>query len=104
MTASKAYSVLLLYPDYLSDGPETYYGFVRAGSLVEAAGKAQLQAARACRRGDDVDQDDLRELANDFQVELVIRGHRRGLDSQRSAPCVRRHRTPPPSRRHRIGP
>lgn len=75
----KPYSVLLLYPDYLSDGPETYYGFVRADTPSEAASKAQLQAAKACRRGDDVDRDDLRELAGDFKVELVIRGHRTGL-------------------------
>ena len=75
----KPYSVLLLYPDYLSDGPETYYGFVRAGSPKEAAGKARLQAARHVRHGDDIDRDDLRELGDDFQVELVLRGHRRGL-------------------------
>ena len=79
MTTSKPFSVLLLYPDYMSDGPETYYGFVRACSPAEAAGKARLQAARHARRGDDVDRDDLRELADNFQVELVIRGHRRGL-------------------------
>ena len=79
MTAPRPYSVLLLYPDYLSDGPETYYGFVRACSPAEAADKARLQAARHARHGDDVDRDDLRELGDDFQVELVIRGHRRGL-------------------------
>ena len=78
-TKVKPYSVLLIYPDYVSDGPETYYGFVRAESPSEAAAKAQLQAARTLRRGDDVDRDDLRELASDFKVELVIRGHRRGL-------------------------
>ena len=76
---SKPYSVLLLYPDYLSDGPETYYGFVRAAFPTEAAYKAQLQAAKSVRRGDDVDRDDLRELAGDFKVELVIRGHHKGL-------------------------
>ncbi len=75
----KPFSVLMLYPDYLSDGPETYYAFVRACSAAEAADKAQLQAARHVRRGDDVDRDDLRELAQDFQVVLVIRGHRRQL-------------------------
>ena len=73
------YSVLLIYPDYVSDGPETYYAFVRAESSTEAAAKAQLQAARALRHGDDVDRDDLRELAGDFKVELVVRGHRSGL-------------------------
>ncbi len=75
----KPYSVLVIYPDYVSDGPETYYGFVRAESPSEAADKAQLQAARALRHGDEVDRDDLRELANDFKVELIIRGHQRGL-------------------------
>ncbi len=75
----KPFSVLMLYPDYLSDGPEAYYGFVRACSAAEAADKAQLQAAGHVRRGDDVAKDDLRELAQDFQVVLVIRGHRRQL-------------------------
>ena len=84
MTTSKPYSVLLLYPDYLSDGPETYYGFVRACSAAEATGKARFQAARHARRGDDVDRDDLRELADDFQVELVIRGHRKDFSRQGS--------------------
>ena len=79
MKTEKPYSVLLLYPDYLSDGPETYYGFVRACSPSEAVDKARLQAARHARHGDVVDRDDLRELARDFRVELVIRGHRRGL-------------------------
>ena len=76
----KPYSVLLMYPDsFWSDGPETYYAFVRAVSPAEAATKAQLQAARWSRSGDDIDRDDLRELAGDFKVELVIRGHRMGL-------------------------
>lgn len=75
----KPFSVLLIYPDYVSDGPETYYGFVQAASPAEAAEKGQLQAARVCRHGDSVDRDDLRELAKDFKVELVLRGHRRGL-------------------------
>ena len=78
-TKEKPYSVLLLYPDYLSDGPETYYAFVRAASPAAAASQAQMRAARASRRGDDVDRDDLRELAVDFRVELVLRGHRKGL-------------------------
>jgi hypothetical protein len=76
---SKPFSVLLIYPDHISDGPEAYYGFVRAGSPAEATSKAQLQAARAVRRGEHMDRDDLRELADDFKVELVLRGHRRGL-------------------------
>ncbi len=73
------YSVLLLYPDYLSDERETYYTFVTASCPTEAACDAQLEAARAVRHGDDVDADDLRELAGDFKVELVLRGHHCGL-------------------------
>ena len=73
------YSVLLIYPDYLSDGLETYYAFVRATCPAEAARNAQLKAARAARRGDDVDRDDLRELAQDFKVLLILRGHRKAL-------------------------
>ena len=75
----KPYSVLLIYPDYLSDGRETYYTYVRASCPTEAACDAQLKAARAVRNGDDVDKDDLRELARDFKVELVLCGHHKAL-------------------------
>ena len=75
----KPYSVLVIYPDYLSDGLETYYTFVRASCPTEAACDAQIKAARAVRDGDGVDKDDLRELARDFKVELVLRGHHKAL-------------------------
>jgi hypothetical protein len=76
----KSYSVLLIYPDYLSDERETYYTFVRASCPTEAACDAQLKAARAVRHdGGDVDQDDIRQMAQDFKVELVLRGHRKAL-------------------------
>jgi hypothetical protein len=75
----RPFSVVLLYPDYLSDGNEAYYGFVRAQSPAEAVSKAQMQAARAYRRSDHGDQDDLCELADDFKVCLVFKGHRKGV-------------------------
>ena len=76
---AKPFSVLLLYPDYVSDGPETFYAFVRADSPWDAAQRAQRTAARRLRAGEKPDPDDLRVLAEDFKVELVLRGHRRGL-------------------------
>lgn len=41
----KQYTVLLLYPDYMSDGDETYHAWVQAESTKDAQVKAQQQAA-----------------------------------------------------------
>jgi hypothetical protein len=62
-TATKPYSVLLLYPDYIGDyGEETYYAFVEAAVAI-----AQREAAAAQA----VDVDD----PADFDPLLVIEGH-----------------------------
>jgi hypothetical protein len=42
----KKFSVLLLYPDYVSDGVETFFAHVRAADKDAAILKAQNMAAR----------------------------------------------------------
>ena len=47
-SASKPYSVLLLYPDHVNDnGTETYYAFVEAADAIEAVAVAQRGAVAA---------------------------------------------------------
>lgn len=41
------YSVLLLYPDYITDGTKTYYAHVYAKNLDDAVTLAQMDAALA---------------------------------------------------------
>lgn len=59
------FSVLLLYPDYLSDGKETYYAFVRATNAGMAVIAAQHEASKA--NSDTV--------PDDFLPLLVTCGH-----------------------------
>jgi hypothetical protein len=68
----QTYSVLLLYPDYLSEqyGEETYYAFVEAANSLDAVAAAQREAAVA----QDVEIDD----PADFAPLLVTRGHHHG--------------------------
>lgn len=74
--ALKKFSVLLLYPDYIADafGQETFYAHVRALDSVDAVARAQR---RAVRHNNQVDVGN----ETDFYPLLVLRGHRRGLDT-----------------------
>jgi hypothetical protein len=64
----KPYSVLLLYPDYLTDDLiETYYVFVGASDPIEAVAVAQRHAA-AAQEGVEIEPDDFAPL-------LVTKGH-----------------------------
>lgn len=67
-TCKRKYSVLLLYPDYLSDGPTTYYHLTEAANPKKAAARAQRAAAQAQVEGACNDYED-------FLVLLVIEGH-----------------------------
>jgi hypothetical protein len=58
------YSVLLLYPGYLSDGPETYLAWVVARDPQDAVAMAQIVAA-----GED------QQCKDDFKVLLLVEGH-----------------------------
>jgi hypothetical protein len=66
----KPYSVLLRYPDYASDGDETYYAFVEAADSVAAVTEAQQKAILTNEWED-------RDPA-DFAPLLVIEGHHYG--------------------------
>ena len=68
----KKYSVLLLYPDYLSDGTTTYYHLTEACSPKKAALKAQQAALKAL--GEAVCDD-----CEDLLVLLLIEGHHNDL-------------------------
>ena len=65
----RPYSVLLLYPDYVSEqyGTETYYAFVTASDPIDAAAVAQRQAVA----------DQVVEIDDpaDFAPLLVTQGH-----------------------------
>ena len=68
---TRAYSVLLLYPDYANDsGTETYYAFVEASDPRDAIAVAQREAAIAQL----ADIDD----PTDFAPLLVTLGHHYG--------------------------
>jgi len=78
----KPYSVLLRYPEDRSDGLETFYGFARARNPGRAVDLVRRQAARHLVAGwpaRDWDEESLRSLELEFEVELVLRGHQRGL-------------------------
>lgn len=76
----KPFSVLLMYPDYVSDYGESYYGWVRAENPVRAARAVQMRASRAYwRRRGDAGPGDIESTADDFAVHLVLHGHRKGL-------------------------
>ena len=62
------YSVLLLYPDYVTDsGTETYYAFVEASDAIDAVAVAQRQAFAA--------QEGVIFPPDDFVPLLVTEGH-----------------------------
>ena len=80
-TACKNYSVLLLYPDYLTDqyGEETFYSHcVSESGVAGAIDEAQLEAAIA----NDIPIDD----AGDFAVLLVTEGHHADIRGEGEAP------------------
>lgn len=64
------YSVLLLYPDYMSDGVKTYYDFVQAYSPMGAVLLARLHCTDANKN----------EIDNpyDLLVLLITRGRNKG--------------------------
>ena len=70
----KPYSVLLLYPDYISDnfGHETYYDFVGARGVKSAI----KEARRRCIATNDLDLDS----PDDLHALLVVEGHQKGLN------------------------
>jgi hypothetical protein len=66
--AKKPYSVLLLYPDYVTDGgTETYYAFVEAPDPNAAVAQATRQAVAA--------QEGVAYEPDDFAPLLVTEGH-----------------------------
>lgn len=69
VSGKKAFSVLLLYPDYANDsGTETYYAFVEAVDPDEAITLAQ-RAAIAANEGLEIQEEE------DFTPLLVTQGH-----------------------------
>lgn len=70
----KKYSVLLLYPDYMSDnfGQETYYAHVEAIDRDMAVHNAQHQA-QTCEGNESCDNPE------DFHPLLVLEGWHHGL-------------------------
>ena len=80
---AKRYSVLLLYPDYISDGyGEVFYAFTRAQSVAAAVSNARQQMRVHLRKGGhDVDRDPTAPDGipdGDIEVALIIRGHHKG--------------------------
>ena len=70
----KSYSVLLLYPDYMTDnfGQETYYTFVTAPDADAAIAAAQQEAVQVnTGEGEEPDA----EATADFLPLLVLEGH-----------------------------
>lgn len=68
------YSVMLLYPDHLTGGPETYYTFVDADNPAEAVKLARIAASEANS------DEDLTVLPEEFELVLVTEGHNEGLN------------------------
>jgi hypothetical protein len=69
----KKYTVLLLYPDYMTDGPEgseTYLAWVFAATPVQAVTRAQLDAKEASDYDCDEEQN-----PEDFRALAVFKGH-----------------------------
>jgi len=62
------YSVLLLYPDYIADGVETYYEWTEVESVEEGIRNVQRMAVAA---NPDYDVKDL----DDFMALFVAKGH-----------------------------
>lgn len=91
--ALKPFSVLLQYPSYIAqDGPETFYTFVKAANPGAALEAAQAKAVKrvpehfACSCGWEPCDDNGHESwcnakrdASDFELELMLRGHHRGI-------------------------
>ena len=75
----KPFTVLLLYPDYLSDGQETYLAHVSTYSVANAVKEAQLIAWKIAWKDSDGKPDDFRPL-------LCVRGHH--FDVLGGAPCA----------------
>lgn len=83
----RPFSVLLLYPDYMSDafGHETFYGYVEARSPASAVHEAQMQ----CVEHNTSPPDDMNpepfcpiDSPDDLHPLLVLEGHRYGLDPE----------------------
>ena len=76
------YSVLLLYPDYLTrDYPfETYYAFVKADNPVKAITEAQLEAVEANGGKKYIPNN------NDFAVLLITSGWNSGFATEKIEP------------------
>lgn len=70
-TEAKKYSVLLMYPDYISDGAETFYDWVKACDAAQAVEKARIRCMRHCHAID---------RSEDLACLLITEGHHAGLD------------------------
>jgi len=80
--SKKPYTVLLLYPDYMSDsfGQETYLAHVEARDPESAVMEAQQRAVEA---NTDEEDDWIVEDAEDFYPLFVCEGHLGDLYSHR---------------------
>jgi hypothetical protein len=74
---TQPYSVLLLYPDYIGDYPETFYTHVRAANVTEAIAGARAECMAANRLPADEEGEAACQIADpdDLLVLLVIVGH-----------------------------
>jgi hypothetical protein len=76
----KNYSVMLLYPDYLSDGHQTFYTWVHAAGPADAVHRARIEAMTSNGwTPDDVADEE------DFICLLVTEGHNVALDPESAA-------------------
>ncbi len=74
LSGYQPYSVLLLRPEYIGEGPEsTYYTFVKALSPKGAVRRAREEACLC---------DDVHGRAEDYTPLLVLPGHVQGLDPE----------------------
>ena len=83
IVSKKPYTVLLLYPDYMTDnfGQDTYLAHVEAGDPESAVVQAQKWAMTA-----NIDPEDMglvQDFSEDFFPLFVCEGHRDDLYSHR---------------------
>lgn len=73
------FSVLLAYPDYLSDGLKTYYTSTPGPSIDEAIHQARLECIDV---NSWTDMGEITQYPEDFRVLLVIAGEHDDLKFQ----------------------
>jgi hypothetical protein len=87
----KKFTIILLYPDYLDDFPQTWGGHVEADNLIDAIMRAQIKCAESYR----IEEENDRLHPGDLYPLAIFAGEHMDLIGEWAAQCSMKHDAEP---------